>query len=93
MSFVQGQLDEERLLSAASNPGEQTEAHWFNGLQSLVTGKEDEARTHFRWVKENGLPEFIESAIATAELERLDAKNGTGPGSQARSTSKADQGQ
>ena len=92
VSFLQGQLDEERLLSAASNPGEQTEAHCFIGLQSLVNGKEDAARTHFRWVKENGLGEFIEDAIATGELERLDVKTGTKPGSQARSKPKADQG-
>ncbi len=90
VNFLQGQLDEERLLSAASSPGEQTEAHCFIALQSLVNGQEEAARNHFRWVKENGLPEYIESAIATGELEPRREKGrqagGARPGARSRGT-------
>ena len=41
VSYLNGQLDEDRLLSAASNPGELTEAHCFIGLHSLVNGQEE----------------------------------------------------
>ena len=93
MSFLQGQLDEERLNSRLPRPPvSRPKPIASSRFQSLINGKEDAARTHFRWVKENGLGEFIEDAIATGELERLDVKTGTKPGSQARSKPKADQG-
>jgi tetratricopeptide (TPR) repeat protein len=75
LSYLIGQLDANRLLAAASDAGEATEAHCFIGLNALLDGQVESARTHFRWIKEKGLPEFTEYAIAVGELNRLDARD------------------
>ncbi len=88
LSYLLGQLDADGLLAAASDTGEATEAHCFIAMNALLNGQEASARTHLRWVKEKGLPEFTEYAIAVGELNRLDGKvtgsGATAPKSSAR---------
>jgi hypothetical protein len=40
-------------------------------MDLLIKGSNDEARTHFQWVKEYGNKRFFEYPLAIEELKRL----------------------
>ena len=69
--YLRGEINETRLLSAATDDDKPTEVQCYPGLDMLLKGRPESAITHFRWVKERGNPEFNEYPIALAELKRL----------------------
>jgi len=70
--FLRGDLDEAGLLALATDDDKRTEARCFLGLQELIAGRPDVARSHFEWVRDHGNRTFTEYDIALAELKRLD---------------------
>jgi tetratricopeptide (TPR) repeat protein len=69
--YMLGALSAAQLLTAADTNDRKTEAHTYLGMDLLLKGKPDEARTHFEWVKEYGNKRFLEYPLALAELKRL----------------------
>jgi tetratricopeptide (TPR) repeat protein len=76
--YLRGDINEAALLALATDKGKQTEAHCYLGLNHAVDGRQEEALTHFRWVKKHGRKKFVEYSIAAAEIERL-RRNDKGP--------------
>ncbi len=70
LTYLKGGSADE-LLRLAANNDQKTEAHAYLGLDLLLKGMNDEARTHFAWVKEYGNKRFFEYPLAVAELKRL----------------------
>ena len=40
----------------------------------MLKGRYEEAREHYRWVKEHGNPSFFQFTLALAELDKLAGK-------------------
>lgn len=78
--FLRGEIKEPALLASATDPVKLTEAHSFLGLYDTVNGKQDEAESHFRWVKENGLASNAGFELSAAELDRLENRKSESPG-------------
>jgi lipoprotein NlpI len=66
-----GKISATDFLNAATDPGKLTEAHTYIGEILLLSGRSNDSRQHFSWVKDNGTPTFSEYRLATAELGRL----------------------
>lgn len=79
VQYLQGHLNDEAFLDRARDNGQRTEAHAYIGVRLLLAGRKDEARKHLVWVKTQGDRNYTEYGLALAELERLDAGQGTGP--------------
>jgi tetratricopeptide (TPR) repeat protein len=75
LRYLQGRLDEAQFLRAASDIGEQTEAHTYVGFKVALAGRDDEAVAHFRWVAERGAKTYLEYDLARSELNRLKYRN------------------
>ena len=73
--YLRGEIDQNALLTAATDTDKMTEARCYLGLDLALKGRDDTAREHYRWVVEHGTPTFIEYTIAAAELERLKKAN------------------
>ncbi len=71
---LMGDISDEELLKLATDNDKRTEAHTYVGMDLLLKGKIDEARTHFGWVKEYGNKRFFEYPLAIEELKRLRVK-------------------
>ena len=72
LDYMQGKLAATAFLGSATSDGERTEAHTYVGFDDVLAGRQAEAITHFRWVKEKGSRNFVEYPIAVAELGRLE---------------------
>jgi tetratricopeptide (TPR) repeat protein len=72
LRFLRGEIDEPELLKLATDKDKQTEVHCYLGLDHAIKRREGQAIAHFRWVKEQGNPGFIEYTLAGAELEQLE---------------------
>jgi lipoprotein NlpI len=72
LQFLRGEIDEPALLKLATDDEKRAEVHCYLGLDHALKGRKDKAIAHFRWVKEHPVPQMIETAIALAELERLE---------------------
>jgi hypothetical protein len=77
--FLRGEIDERELLALATSDEKRTDASCFLGLDHLLKGHKDEARSHFRWVKVHGVGGWTDYTIgwagyriAVAELRRLE---------------------
>jgi len=79
LRFLQGGVDEAQLLRVAGDLGEQTEARTYVGFKLAMSGREDEAMTHFRWVADRGARNYVEYELAKNELNRLKYRNRTLP--------------
>lgn len=79
--YLKEEVSGDELLQLAADNDKKTEAHAYIGMDLLLKGKNEEARTHFHWVKEYGNKRFFEYALSIEELKRL----GVGPGSRKRS--------
>jgi tetratricopeptide (TPR) repeat protein len=77
VQYLQGHLNDEAFLDRARDNGQRTEAHAYIGLRLLLADRKDQARQHFLWVKTQGDRHYTEYRLALAELERLDADQGT----------------
>lgn len=73
MRYLSGQLKEAELFSLATDNDKQTEAHAYVGLDLSLKGNTEAALNHLKWVKENGNKNFVEYALALAEIERLES--------------------
>ncbi len=71
VNYLKGASGAEELLKLAANNDQKTEAHAYLGMDLLLKGMNDEARTHFAWVKEYGNKRFFEYPLAVAELKRM----------------------
>ena len=74
VKFLRGEIDEAKLVAAATDDDRMTEVRCFLGLKALEVGKQDAARTHFRWVTEHGNASYTQYAISLIELDRLEGK-------------------
>ena len=73
--YFQGELDQAAMLAAASDNDKMTVARFYLGLDLALKGRYEEAREHYRWVKEHGNPSLFQFTHALAELDKLE---GTG---------------
>ena len=72
--YLRGELDQTAELAAASDNDEMTVARFYLGLDLALKGRYEEAREHYRWVKEHGNPSFFQFTLALAELDKLAGK-------------------
>lgn len=80
VEYLRGELDEPKLLAAAIDNDQMTEARCFLGLDTLRQGRIETAIGHLHWVKETGNPRFNQYAMSLAELDRLDRAQAGGDG-------------
>jgi lipoprotein NlpI len=73
--YLRGELDQTDMLAAASDNDKMTVARFYLGLDLALKGRYEEAREHYRWVKEHGNPSLFRFTHALAELDKLE---GTG---------------
>ena len=73
--YFRGELDQTAMLAAASDNDKMTVARFYLGLDLALKGRYEEAREHYRWVKEHGNPSLFQFTRALAELDKLE---GTG---------------
>ena len=73
VKYLRGEIDESKLMAAATDNDKMTEARCFLGLDTEQKGRKEEALAHFHWVKEHGNSSFYEYTIALGELDRLGA--------------------
>jgi tetratricopeptide (TPR) repeat protein len=66
------EIDADELLQLAIDNDKKTEAHTYIGMDLLLKGKNNEARTHFHWVKQYGNKRFFEYPLSIEELKRLE---------------------
>ncbi len=66
--FGVGDLPYRELLSAAGNPGEETEAHFYEAARRLEAGDQEGARTLLQRVLQTHMVAFYEYAMARALL-------------------------
>ena len=74
IKYLRGELDDAKLMAAATDDDRMTEVRCFLGLKAFQEGKQDAARTHFRWVIEHGNASSTQYAISLIELDRLEGK-------------------
>jgi tetratricopeptide (TPR) repeat protein len=74
VQHLRGEIDEPKLIAAATDGDKMTEARCCLGLDQLLSGHTEAALSHFQWVKQHGEPISTEYSIAVNELERLSAK-------------------
>jgi len=79
LDFFQGRLAGDRLLQQATDDFERTEAHTYVGFHDLFAGRHDQARSHFRWVKQQGAKNYVEYGMAVTELDRMEKTPGVTP--------------
>ena len=72
--YLRGELDQTAMLAAASDNDKMTVARFYLGLDLALKGRYEEAREHYRWVKEHGNPRFFQFSHAWAELDKLAGK-------------------
>ena len=70
--YLRGDLSEGALLTFAGTDDQRAEAHTYIGMDVLLKGQREEARTHFLWMRQNGSPRLLEYPLAVAELGRLE---------------------
>jgi lipoprotein NlpI len=70
-AYLIGSLDEEKFLSAASDPELVCSAFFFAGSKRLVDGDRERARELFERARSAGGPNSPEHALALAELGRM----------------------
>jgi tetratricopeptide (TPR) repeat protein len=69
--YLKEEISGDELLQLATNNDKKTEAHAYIGMDLMLKGMADEARTHFLWVKEYGNKRFFEFPLSLEELKRL----------------------
>ena len=74
VKFLRGEIDEAKLMAAATDDDRMTEVRCFLGLKCLQDDQKAAALSHFRWVTEHGNPSYTEYAISLCELDRLERK-------------------
>ena len=70
--FLEGNLTASALLSKASTPGLQTEAHAYIGIKAHIDGDNPAALTHLQWVKDKGVKSYTEYGLSLGELDRME---------------------
>ena len=74
VEYIRGEIDQVKLLAAATDDDKRTEARCYLSLDSIQKNQKEVALAHLRWVKEHGNPNFYEFTLALAEMERLIGK-------------------
>jgi tetratricopeptide (TPR) repeat protein len=75
-AFGHGDLSYEALVAAASDRGEQAEAHFYEGLRRLEASDRAGATARFRDVLGTGMVAFFEYAMAQELLQELEGRPG-----------------
>ncbi len=71
VSFLRGKLDEPALLALATDNDQRTLARCYLGLDHMLHGDIDQAKSHLQWVRQHGNKSFDEYGIAVGELKRI----------------------
>ena len=69
--YLNEEISGDELLQLANDNDKKTEAHAYMAMDLMLRGLSDEARIHFRWVKDYGNKRFFEYPLAVEELKRL----------------------
>lgn len=70
IQYLRHEISAKDLLAAATDLNKKTEAETYLGLDLSLSGRQEEALTHLKWVEENGKKGFAEYTFALAELRR-----------------------
>lgn len=71
IAYLRRELTADRLMQTAVTNNDKTEAHAYVGMDLLLTGRVEDAREHFVWVRDYGNKRFVEYTLALAELGRM----------------------
>lgn len=71
VKYLRGEIDEAKLLAAATDNEKMTEARCYLGLKLIQQKQTEAALAHLHWVTEHGDPSFLEYTLAQAEIDRL----------------------
>lgn len=71
-SFLDGRTSAQALMTKATSPGLQTEAHAYIGIKAHLDGDLRWAYEHLEWVRTNGVRSYSEYRLALGELDRMD---------------------
>ncbi len=98
--FLRGEINEQALLSSAGDAAKMTEIHCFVGLHDTLSGRNEAALPHFRWVRDKGLPaspstesrwpnsvESSGSRTRTIQTRRLQVRRPSGTSTEGRRSS------
>jgi tetratricopeptide (TPR) repeat protein len=72
--YLRREIDEKALLDAAGDNDKMTVARAYLGLDLSLSGRPEEALPHLRWVKEHGNRDYIQYALALAEIDRIEGR-------------------
>lgn len=73
LRYLRGEFSSDELLKLATDNDKETEARAYMGLDLLLKGRREDARTQLRWVQEHGNRDFTEHVAATERLARMEA--------------------
>jgi lipoprotein NlpI len=71
VKYLRGEIDEAKLLAAATDNEKMTEARCYLGLKMIQQQQKEAALAYLHWVAEHGDPSFLENTVALAEIDRL----------------------
>jgi tetratricopeptide (TPR) repeat protein len=71
LAYLRGEIDEPKLLAAATDTEKMTEVRCYLGLAAVQKGDKKTAEAHLRRVKDNRIRTFLEYKAAIAALDRL----------------------
>jgi tetratricopeptide (TPR) repeat protein len=72
LDFALGKLDGAALVREAKGGGESTEARAYVGLRLLFEGRQDDAMTHLRWVRDRGDKGYVEYDMVVEVLTEIE---------------------
>ena len=72
LQFTNHTLGLAEMLAQANDNDKLTEAHAYAGLLLSLNGESQVALEHLRWVRDHGNKNFVEYALALAEIARLE---------------------
>jgi lipoprotein NlpI len=70
--YLRREATAEQLLTQATDGDKKTEAQAYIGTDLLLSGRSEEAKPYLQWVKDNGNKNFVEYALAVAQLKSLE---------------------
>lgn len=71
-AFLGGKMTAQALMTKATSPGLQTEAHTYVGIKAHLDGDLRAAYQHLEWVRASGIRSYTEYRLALGELDRMD---------------------
>jgi tetratricopeptide (TPR) repeat protein len=72
VSFFEGTMTAQALMTKATSPGLQTEARTYIGIKAHLDGDLRTAYQNLEWVRASGVRSYTEYRLALGELDRMD---------------------